>query len=121
MIKQANKNDILTIEEILIDAVIWMKKNKLQNQWNEENIKWNSLSKDYEINGYIQQLEDGSIQFGPMVLYTSTQNLLKYIDAPIGSYDKEKLEHFKKVLKNEADASVEGPVVFEKLKTAVLQ
>lgn len=32
MIKQADENDILTIEGILIDSIIWMKKNKLQNQ-----------------------------------------------------------------------------------------
>ena len=78
-------------------------------------------SEDYEIHGHTQQLEDGSIRFGPMMLYTPTQNLLKYIDDPIGSYDKEKLEHFKKVLKNEADASAEGPVVFEKLKASILR
>ncbi|WP_160692252.1 GNAT family N-acetyltransferase [Clostridium sp. C2-6-12] len=59
MIKQANKNDILTIEEILMDAVIWMKKNKLQNQWNEENIKWNSLSKEYEINDFYIDFQNG--------------------------------------------------------------
>ncbi len=29
MIKQAGENDILIIEEILLDSVIWMKKNKL--------------------------------------------------------------------------------------------
>lgn len=52
MIKQAGENDILIIEEILLDSVIWMKKNKLQNQWDEESIKWNSLSKDYQINDF---------------------------------------------------------------------
>jgi GNAT superfamily N-acetyltransferase len=52
MIKQANENDILTIEGILLDAVIWMKKSKLQNQWNEDSIKWDSLSKNYQINDF---------------------------------------------------------------------
>jgi hypothetical protein len=54
MIKQANENDILTIEGILLDAVIWMKKSKLQNQWNEDSIKWDSLSKDnYDMALYV--------------------------------------------------------------------
>lgn len=52
MVKQANKNDIPIIEEILLDVVMWMKKNGLQNQWNEDNIKWNSLSKDYQIEDF---------------------------------------------------------------------
>lgn len=52
MIKQADENDILTIEEILLDAVNWMKKNQLCNQWNENSIKWNSLSKDYKISDF---------------------------------------------------------------------
>lgn len=52
MIKQADENDILTIEAILMDTVIWMNKNKLQNQWNEDSIKWNSLSKEYKINDF---------------------------------------------------------------------
>ncbi|OBR90151.1 MULTISPECIES: hypothetical protein [Clostridium] len=34
MIKQAKEHDTLVIEEILLDAVMWMEKNKLQNQWN---------------------------------------------------------------------------------------
>ncbi|MDR3597888.1 GNAT family N-acetyltransferase [Clostridium sp.] len=59
MIKQADENDILTIEGILIDAVIWMKKNKLQNQWNEDGIKWNSLSKDYQINDFYIDYQNG--------------------------------------------------------------
>lgn len=52
MIKQANENDIPTVEKILLDAVDWMKKNKLQNQWNENSIKWISLSKEYKITDF---------------------------------------------------------------------
>ena len=52
MIKQAEEQDILAIEEILLDAVMWMQKNKLQNQWNENNIKCDCLSKDYKINNF---------------------------------------------------------------------
>ena len=59
MIKQADNNDILTIEEILLDAVMWIQKNELQNQWNEENIKWESLSKDYQIKDFYIDYQNG--------------------------------------------------------------
>ena len=77
--------------------------------------------KGFEIKGKIAKTDNGEIRFGPMVLYSPLQNTIKYIDYPIGSFDKEKIEYFKKVLKNEADASVEGPDVFEKLKASILQ
>ena len=59
MIKQADENDILTIEEILLDAVMWMKKSKMQNQWNEDSIKWDSLSSDYQINNFYIDYQNG--------------------------------------------------------------
>ena len=59
MIKQANENDIQTIEEILLDAVMWMKKSKLQNQWNEDSIKWYSLSREYQINDFYIDYQNG--------------------------------------------------------------
>ena len=59
MIKQAKEHDFLVIEEILLDAVIWMKKSKLQNQWNENSIKWDSLSKDYKINDFYIDYHNG--------------------------------------------------------------
>lgn len=59
MIKQADENDILAIEGILINVVIWMNKNKLHNQWNEYSIKWNCLSKDYEINDFYIDYQNG--------------------------------------------------------------
>ena len=59
MIKQADENDILTIEEIMLDAVMWMKKGELQNQWNEDSIKWDSLSRDYQINDFYIYYQNG--------------------------------------------------------------
>ena len=76
-------------------------------------------TKGHEIMGNLAKAEDGEIRFGPLVLYDPDRNILKYIDSPIGSFDKEKMENFKKVLRNEADASVEGAGVFDKLKTEI--
>ena len=50
-------------------------------------------SKDIEIKGNINKMGNGSVQFGPMVLYDPAQNILKYIDYPIGSFDKARIEH----------------------------
>jgi GNAT superfamily N-acetyltransferase len=52
MVKQAKEQDIPIIEEILTDAVHWMIKSGLQNQWNESNVKWSDLSKSYEISNF---------------------------------------------------------------------
>lgn len=59
MIKQADKNDIPAIDEILLDAVMWMKKNELGNLWNEDSIKWHSLSKDYQISDFYIDYQNG--------------------------------------------------------------
>lgn len=52
MIKNADINDITIIEDILLDAVMWMKKSNLENMWNEINTKWDYLSKDYNIEDF---------------------------------------------------------------------
>lgn len=59
MVKQANEYDIRIIEEILLDAVNWMSKSGLQNQWNESNVKWSNLSKSYKINDFYISYQNG--------------------------------------------------------------
>ena len=59
MVKQANEGDIPIIEEILLDAVNWMSKIGLQNQWNESNVKWTNLSKSYKINNFYIAYQNG--------------------------------------------------------------
>lgn len=58
MIRQASNNDIPFIEDILLDAVTFLRKAGLENQWNEINIKWDSLSKDYKIDDFYIDYED---------------------------------------------------------------
>lgn len=50
--KQATKEDIPAIEEILLDAVHWLKKCGLENRWTESNIKWESLSMNYKMDDF---------------------------------------------------------------------
>lgn len=59
MVKQADEYDIPIIEEILLDAVNWMAESGLQNQWNESNVKWSSLSKSYKINNFYIAYQNG--------------------------------------------------------------
>lgn len=59
MVKQAGRYDIPIIEEILLDAVGWLSKSGLQNQWNESNVKWSVLSKSYKINDFYISYQNG--------------------------------------------------------------
>jgi len=77
--------------------------------------------KSFEIIGKRAQGDDGEIRFGPMVLYSTTQNTIKYIGYPIGSYDKAKIEHLNRIAQGEEEASEEGRGVFQILKAAVLK
>lgn len=59
MIRQATIEDKMAIEAILGDAVRWMKVSGLGNLWNEQNTKWEALSKSYQIGDFYMALEDG--------------------------------------------------------------
>lgn len=52
MIRKATNKDIVYIEEILQDVVLWMHDNGIGNLWNKDNIKWNHLSRMYEIGDF---------------------------------------------------------------------
>jgi len=77
--------------------------------------------KGFEIIGKIAKEDNGEIRFGPMVLYSLLQNTIKYIDTPIGSFDKAKVENLNRIAKGEEDAPEEGQGVFQVLKAAVLK
>ena len=77
--------------------------------------------KGFEIIGKIAKEDNGEIRFGPMVLYSPLQNTIKYIDYPMGSYDKAKIEHLNRIAQGEDEASEEGRGVFQILKTTVLK
>jgi len=54
---QATENEIPVIEDILLDTVSWL--NSIgQPLWNEEQIKWSRLSKDFEISDFYIALLD---------------------------------------------------------------
>ena len=75
----------------------------------------------FEIFGNRTQGNDGEIRFGPMVLYSPAKNSIKYIDYPIGSYGKAKIENLNRIAKGEEEAPEEGQRVFQVLKATVLK
>jgi hypothetical protein len=77
--------------------------------------------KGFEIVGKIAKADNGEVRFGPMVLYSPLQNTLKYIDYPIGSFDKAKVENLNRIAKGEEEAPEEGQGVFQVLKATVLK
>lgn len=76
----------------------------------------------HKIVGALTQKQNGEVLFGPMVLYSIIHNSLKLIETQTGSFDREKIDFFQKVVSGKEPASSEGPLVFEYLKkTALLQ
>ncbi|BBF42316.1 hypothetical protein lbkm_0998 [Lachnospiraceae bacterium KM106-2] len=57
MIKQATEKDISIIEEILNGAITWMEQSGCPKLWTRSDVKWEALSKTYQINDFYLLLE----------------------------------------------------------------
>ena len=75
----------------------------------------------HKIVGKLIRKETGEDLFGPMVLYSMIHNTLKLVEQQIGSYDKGKIKFIQNVAEGKEDASMEGPDVFQYLKSAALK
>jgi len=75
----------------------------------------------YEIMGRLDRAENGEILLSPVVIFGPSENSLKLMDVTIGSFDKEKINSLRQVVKGTEDASLEGPEVFQYLKEAVFR
>ncbi|MBU4258448.1 MAG: hypothetical protein L6263_10855 [Desulfobacteraceae bacterium] len=71
--------------------------------------------------GSLTKKESGEIMFGPVVIYSTTNNYIKLIDQHIGSLDKEKIELMHNIAVGKEEAPFEGPLVFQYLKEEVLK
>jgi hypothetical protein len=72
-----------------------------------------------EMMGLLADGKDGQTWFGPGVVHDPAAVALKWIDVPVGSFDKETIRHLHQVAKGQEDAPAEGPAVFQMLKGAV--
>ncbi|MBU4286770.1 MAG: hypothetical protein KKI12_01190 [Proteobacteria bacterium] len=71
--------------------------------------------------GSLTKKESGEIMFGPVVIYSTTNNYIKLIDQHIGSLDKEKIEFMHNIAVGKEDAPLEGPLVLQFLKEEVFK
>ena len=75
----------------------------------------------HEIVGALARKESGEILYGPVALYSLAGNELMLIDEPIGSYDKEYMATYKKIVSGEEPAPFTGEEAFYFLKDTVLK
>ncbi|MDL1984016.1 MAG: hypothetical protein LWX54_07475 [Deltaproteobacteria bacterium] len=71
--------------------------------------------------GSLTKKESGEVMFGPVVIYSTTNNYLKLIDEQIGSLDKAKIELMQNIAVGKEAAPFEGPLVFQYLKEEVFK
>jgi hypothetical protein len=73
----------------------------------------------FEMTGKLSHGENSEMLFGPGVIFDPLENRLEWIEVPVGSLDKEKIQHLHKVAKGDETAAAEGVTVFQMLKEAV--
>ncbi len=71
--------------------------------------------------GSLTKKESGEVMFGPVVIYSTTNNYLKLIDEQVGSLDKAKIELMQNIAVGKETAPFEGPLVFQYLKEEVFK
>ncbi|MBC2695320.1 MAG: hypothetical protein HF982_08620 [Desulfobacteraceae bacterium] len=71
--------------------------------------------------GSLTKKESGEVMFGPVVIYSITNNYLKLIDEQIGSLDKANIELMHNIAVGKEAAPFEGPLVFKYLKEEVFK
>ena len=72
-----------------------------------------------EVLGAVKEGRVGEIQYGPVVIYSRIDNSLMLINEQIGSFDKEKINHYRQIAAGNEKADVEGKDVFHHLKKAI--
>ena len=76
---------------------------------------------NHSVIGSFTKKESGEVMFGPVVIYSTTNNYLKLIDEQIGSLDKAKIELMHHIAVGKEDAPFEGHLVFQFLKEEVFK
>ena len=71
--------------------------------------------------GKVSKTATGELSVGPIVLYSRVHHSLKLVEAPIRRSEKDHIEGLQRIADGREDAAVEGAVVFEYLKKAVIR
>jgi len=75
----------------------------------------------HEIIGAVTEKEGDEILFGPAVILSRIDNLLRMLEEEISSFDKGRIAFFQKIAQGEEKSSVEGVDVFRYLKETALK
>ena len=75
----------------------------------------------HEIVGALIIKDSGEILYGPAAMFSMAENELMLIDQSIGSYDREKMATYKKIVSGEEPAPYNGDEAFYFLKDMVLK
>jgi hypothetical protein len=75
----------------------------------------------HEIYGATSEKSAGEILYGPIIIFSLIDNSLKLINAPISTYDKNKLEFFRQVAQGNEPADADGSKVFAQLQEWILK
>jgi hypothetical protein len=75
----------------------------------------------HHIWGALEQTGTEELRFGPLVMFDLMHNSLKMIQKPISSLDKDGLEHFRQIAKDEDHTGRAVDNVWDNLKRAVLE
>ncbi len=75
----------------------------------------------FEMTGLSAEGENSEKLFGPGIILDPLEMTLKWIDTPIGSFDKEKIARLHNIAKGEEAAAAEGVTVFQILKETFLE
>jgi len=75
----------------------------------------------FEMLGEQTEGANGEQIFGPGIVFDPIHNTLKWIEDPIGSFDKEAIQRLHRIAKGDEPAAAEGAAIFQILKEAVLK
>ena len=74
----------------------------------------------YKVKGLLMTKEGRSPAYGPIVIYSSQENVLRLVDDVIETHDKGKIDTLRQIAMGKEKADLEGAGVFEVLKKAVM-
>jgi len=74
----------------------------------------------HDIYGLVAEKPGGETIFGPLVMFSLIHNTLTYLETPLSSRDKGRLDTLKAVAAGEIAGSASGPAVFDLMRSKVL-
>lgn len=74
----------------------------------------------YNVKGLLKTTAGSTSAYGPIVIYSSQENVLRLVDDVIDTHDKGKIDFLRQIAMGKEKADLEGAGVFEVLKKSVM-